>query len=145
MYPQPQLKIMSNSIKNFRWQQELSQKHVLLVIFDWNAKVGPDAYPAWKSTTGKFGLGTTNDRRSMLLEFAKFSDLVLTNTLHPQKQSWKASWYSPDGKTHNMIDYILINKRFQSSVNLAQTRTFPVSYRQISAEKSKVMRIGYMN
>ena len=60
----------------------------------------------------------------MLLEFAKFNDLVLTNTLHPQKPSWKTTWHSLDGKTHNMIDHILINKRFQSSVNLAQTRTF---------------------
>ena len=87
--------------------------------------MGPDAYLAWKGTTGKLGSGTTNDRGLMLLEFAKFNDLVLTNTLHPEKPSWKATWHSPDGKTHNMIDYILINKRFQSSVNLAQTRTFP--------------------
>ena len=56
--------------------------------------------------------------------FAKFNNLVLTNTLHPQKPSWKATWHSPGGKTHNMIDHIMISKRFQSSVNLAQTRTF---------------------
>ena len=89
--------------------------------------MGPDAYPALKGTTGKFGFGTTNDRGLMLQEFAKCNDLVLTNTLHPQKPPWKATWHSPDGKTHNMIDYILINKRFQSSVNLAQTRTFPLA------------------
>ena len=29
-----------------------------------------------------------------------------------------------DGKTHNMIDYIMIANRFRSSVNLAKTRTF---------------------
>ena len=87
--------------------------------------MGPDAYPAWKGTTRKFGLGKANDRGLMVLKFAKFNDVVLTNTLHPQKPSWKATWHSPDGKTHNVIDYILINKRFQSSVNLAQTRTFP--------------------
>ena len=60
-----------------------------------------------------------------MLEFTKFNNLVLTNTLHPQKPSWKATWHSPDGKTHNMINHILMNKCFQSSVNVPQTRTFP--------------------
>ena len=102
----------------------IMKNDVLLVMGDWNAKVGVDAYPTWKGTAGKFGFGTTNERGSTLLEFAKFHDLVVTNTLHPQKQSWKTTYHSPDGKTHNMIDHILINKRFQSGVNLAQTRTF---------------------
>ena len=92
--------------------EAIPKKDVLLVIGDWNAKVGTDAYSTWKGTTGKFGLGTTNERGFMLLEFAKFNELVLTNTLHLQKPSWKATWHSPDGKTHNMIDHILINKRF---------------------------------
>ncbi|XP_072030789.1 craniofacial development protein 2-like [Amphiura filiformis] len=103
----------------------IPKKDVLLVIGDWNTKVGPDAYPTWQGTAGKFGLGVTNDRGHNLLEFAKFYDLVLANTLHPQKESRKATWHSPDGKVHNMIDYIMISKRFQSSVNLAQARSFP--------------------
>ena len=102
----------------------IPKKDVLLVMGDWNAKVGVDAYPTWKGTAGKCGFGITNDRGLALLEFAKFNDLVLANTLHPQKPSRKTTWHSPDGKTHNMIDHILINKRFQTSVNLAQTRTF---------------------
>ncbi|XP_072015079.1 craniofacial development protein 2-like [Amphiura filiformis] len=56
----------------------IPKKDVLLVIGDWNAKVGPDAYPTWQGTAGRFGLGVTNDRGHNLLEFAKFYDLVLT-------------------------------------------------------------------
>ena len=40
----------------------IPKKDVLLVMGDWNAKVGPDAYPTWQGTAGKFGLGVTNDR-----------------------------------------------------------------------------------
>ena len=39
--------------------EAIPKKNVLLVISDWNVKVGADAYSTWKGTTGKFGLGTT--------------------------------------------------------------------------------------
>ena len=36
-----------------------------------------------------------------------------------------ATWHSPNGQTHNQIDFILVPQRFKSSVNKANTRTFP--------------------
>ena len=66
-----------------------------------------------------------NDRGLRLLEFAKSHNLTLANTLHPHKLSRTATWHSPDGKTHNQIDFILVPQRFKSSINKAKSRTFP--------------------
>ena len=51
--------------------------------------------------------------------------MIITNTLYPHKRSRKTTWHSPDGKTHNQIDYILTPQRFKSSINKPKTRTFP--------------------
>ena len=92
---------------------------------DWNAKVGPDAYQQWPGTVGKFGWGETNDRGMRLLEFAQSHCLTLANTLHPHKQSRTITWQSPGGLIKNQIDYILVPRLFKSSINKAQTRSFP--------------------
>ena len=47
------------------------RKDNLIVQGDWNAKIGNDAFDAWRGTIGKFGLGGTNERGQKLLEFAK--------------------------------------------------------------------------
>jgi len=101
------------------------KKDILIVQGDWNARVGPDAYPDWRDTVGAYGLGTTNERGLRLLEFAKSHNLVLANTLYPHKTSRKTTWHSPDGKTHNQIDYVLVGRRFRSSIVQRKTRTFP--------------------
>ena len=60
-----------------------------------------------------------------LLEFANTHELTVTNALFPHKLSRRTTWHRRDGNVHNQIDYILIQKRFKSSVNKAKTRTFP--------------------
>ena len=44
------------------------KKHVLLIIGNWNAKVGSQEIPG---VTGKFGLGVQNEAGERLIEFAK--------------------------------------------------------------------------
>ena len=105
--------------------KKVPKQDILILVGDFNAKIGVDAYSNWSGTIGKFGLGSTNDRGLRLLEFAKYNGLVVSNTFQPHKLSRKATWHSPDGKTHNMIDYIMINRRHMSSLNLAKTRTYP--------------------
>ena len=75
----------------------------------------------------KIWLGKTNERGFRLLEFAQKHKIVLANTLHPQKNSRKSTWHSPDDKMHNQIDFILTPRQFKSSINKASTRTYPVA------------------
>ena len=49
----------------------------------------------------------------------------MANTFGSHKTSQKITWHSPDGKTHNQIDYIMVKKRCKTSVNIAKTRSFP--------------------
>ena len=58
------------------------------------------------------------------MEFASLNDLKLANTFGPHKASRRWTWHSPNGKHHNQIDYIIIKRRLQNSVNIAKT-SFP--------------------
>ena len=55
-----------------------SQKDVLFIIGDWNAKVGSQEIPG---VIGKFGLGVQNETGQRLTEFGQENALVITNTL----------------------------------------------------------------
>jgi len=41
---------------------------------------------------------------------------VVKSTIFPHQNIHKYTWTSPDGKTHNQIDHILIGRRWNSSV-----------------------------
>ena len=53
--------------------------------------------------------------------------LTPANTLHPHEMSRKATWHTPNGQVPNQIDFILTRQRFKSSINKANTRSFPVA------------------
>ena len=101
------------------------KKDILVVQGDWNAKIGEDAYENWKGACGRHCNIKSNERGLRLLEFASYNDLMVANTFGSHKTSRKITWHSPDGKTHNQIDYIMVKKRFSSSVNITKTRSFP--------------------
>ena len=101
------------------------KKDILVVQGDWNAKIGEDASKNWKRTSGQFCNPETNERGLGLLEFATYSNLNMVNTFGPHKPSRRWTWHSPRGDYHNQIDYIMVKRRFQSSVNTAKTRIFP--------------------
>ena len=66
-----------------------------------------------------------DERGFRLLEFASLNDLKLANTFGSHKASRRWTWHSPNGKHHNQIDYIMVMRRFQTSINIAKTRSFP--------------------
>ena len=57
------------------------KKDVLLIIGDWNAKVGTQETPG---VSGKFGLGIQNEAGQRLIEFCQENTLVIANTLFQQ-------------------------------------------------------------
>ena len=60
-----------------------------------------------------------------MVRFRLFFRALITITFGPHNASRRATWHSPNGKYHNQIDYIMVRKRFRSSVNIAKTRSFP--------------------
>ena len=59
--------------------QLTTQKDVIFIIGNWNAKVGCQETPG---VTGKFGLGIWNEAGQRLIEFCQENALVIANT-HP--------------------------------------------------------------
>ena len=48
-------------------------------------------------------------------------DLVITNTLVQRKEVHKYTWYSNDGRTRKMLDYIIVSRRWRSSITNCRT------------------------
>ena len=105
--------------------KQIPKKDIKIVQGDWNAKVGTDAYTEWAGNVGRYGWGETNDRGRRLLEFARYNNLTLANTLYNHKASRRTTWHSPNGMDHNQLDYILLSERFTSGVKGSRTRSFP--------------------
>ena len=97
----------------------MPKKDVLLIIGDWNAKVGSQEIPA---VTGKFGLGVQNEAGQRLTEFCQENSLFIANTLFQQHKKRLYTWTSPDGQYQNQIDSILCSQRWRNAIQSAKTR-----------------------
>ena len=75
------------------------KKDVLLIIGDWNAKVGSQEIPG---VTGTFGLGVWNEAGQRLIEFCQENTLVIANTLFQQHKRRLYTGTSPDGRHQNL-------------------------------------------
>ena len=90
---------------------------------DYNAKIGKETTPEEKEIKGPHCLGSRNDRGQMLLDFCFENQMVVGNSLFKQHPRRLFTWTSPDGKTKNQIDYILVPKRWRTS--LFNAKTYP--------------------
>ena len=99
---------------------ELTPKRdVLLIIGDWDTKVGSQEIPG---VIGKFGHKVQNETGQKLTAFCQENALVIENTLFQQHKRILYTWTSPDGRNQNKIDYILYRRRWRSSIQSAKTR-----------------------
>ena len=60
--------------------------------------------------------GTMNDNGKRLVEFCLENNCAIGGTIFPHKDIHKLTWNSPDGKTSNQIDHIVINGKWRRSV-----------------------------
>jgi endonuclease/exonuclease/phosphatase family metal-dependent hydrolase len=89
--------------------------YMKILLGDFNAKVGRE--DIFKPTIGNESLHKiSNDNGVRVVNFATSKNLIVKNTMFPLPNIHKFTWTSPDGKTHNQIDHILIDRRGQSSV-----------------------------
>ena len=107
-------------------QQEVSRaprKDSLIVMGDFNAKAGIQSEED-REVMGIYGIGERNERGDRLLDFCHMNSLFITNTKFKNAKPTRCwTWESPDGKTRNRIDFILVNKSMLSSVQ--NSRAFP--------------------
>jgi len=89
--------------------------HMKILLRDFNAKVGREII--FKLTIGQESLHQdSNDNGVRLVNFATLKNLVFNSTMFPHQNIHKYTWTYPDGKTHNQIDHVLIDRRWHSSV-----------------------------
>jgi hypothetical protein len=56
----------------------------------------------------------SNDNGVRIVNFATSKNLVVKSTMFPHRNIHKYTWTSPDGKTHNQIDHVLIGDGIQA-------------------------------
>jgi hypothetical protein len=81
-----------------------------ILLGDFSAKRGKD--DIFKPTVGNESLHEiSNDNGVRLVNFATFKNLRVKSTRFPHHYIHKYTWISPDGKTHNQIDRIVVERR----------------------------------
>jgi hypothetical protein len=86
-----------------------------ILLGDFNAKVCRE--DIFKQKIGnECSLEISNDNVVRVVNFATSKNLVVKSTMFPRRSIHKYTWTSPDRKTHNRIDHILIDRRRHSSI-----------------------------
>ena len=95
--------------------QRINNRDLLIVMGDFNSKIGSDN-DGFQDMMGPFGLGQRNERGEKLLEFCQQNELYVTNTKFYHRMNHRYTWTHPNEQHKSCIDYILIKKRWLSSV-----------------------------
>jgi hypothetical protein len=88
---------------------------IKIVLGDWNAKVGREEIYQGLIRRHRIHLNCSNNGQK-LVGFVAAKNMVVTSACFPHKEIHKQTWGSPDGKTNNQNDHILIDKRNASSM-----------------------------
>jgi hypothetical protein len=107
--------VKDNSYEELECMFDKFPKYHKLLLGDFNAKVGRENI--FKLTIRNESLHKiSNDNGVGLVKFAISKNLKVKSTMFPHRNIHKYIWTSPDGKTHNQIDHILVDRRRHSSV-----------------------------
>jgi endonuclease/exonuclease/phosphatase family metal-dependent hydrolase len=94
---------------------------IKIIIGDFNAKVGNESWA--RTAVGGHSLhDEINGNRVRLINFAVHQQMMIGEMLFPHNSIHKGTWRSPDGRTVNQIDHVLIDQRHRT--NLFDVRRF---------------------
>jgi len=89
--------------------------HMKILLGDFNAKVGREYI--FKPIIRQESLHQdSNDNGVRIVNFATSKNLCVKSTMFPHRNIHKYTWTSTDGKTHNQIENVLIDRRWKSGV-----------------------------
>jgi len=89
--------------------------HVKMLLGDFNAIVGRKNI--FKPTIGQESLHQdNNDNGVRIVNYDTSKNLVVNSTMFRYQNIHKYTWTSSDGKIHNQIDHVLLDRRWHSSV-----------------------------
>ena len=95
--------------------QTANRNDMIVVMGDLNAKVGNNNTNR-EELMGKFGVGIMNASGERLRDFCSANGFIITGTIFPHKDIHKLTWRSPDGRTVNQIDHVLVNGNMKTSI-----------------------------
>jgi hypothetical protein len=87
--------------------------HMKILLEDFNTKMGIE--DIFKPTIRNKSLHETSNDNWVRAVNCHIKNLVVKSTMFPHRKIRKYAWTSPDGKTHNQIDQVLVDRRRQSS------------------------------
>ena len=91
-----------------------NRNDMIVVVGDLNAKVGNNNTNR-EEVMEKFGVGIMNDNGERLCDFCSANGFIITGTIFPHEDIYKLTWRSPDGRTVNQIDHVLVNGNMRTS------------------------------
>jgi hypothetical protein len=88
---------------------------------DLNAKVGIEN-EGLEHVMGMHGTNAISENGGMFIDFCASQELIITGNLFTHKEVHKNTWVSPDLRTENQIDHIVISRSFRSSLLDVRTK-----------------------
>lgn len=103
---------------------KIPNREIAIIMGDFNAKIGTTTNDDHLRTMiSQYGIGTRNVRGERLLQFCIDNNFTIANSLFKQHIRRLYTWTSPDQRTKNQIDYIMIRSRWRTSI--LSTKTLP--------------------
>ena len=94
---------------------KIPQPDVLLIMGVMDAKTGSDGTDRERAM-GREGCGIINANGEKFVNFCLNNNCVIGGTIFQHKEIHKLTWKSPDGRTVNKIDHVVINNKWRRSL-----------------------------
>uniref|UniRef100_A0A914XLD6 Endonuclease/exonuclease/phosphatase domain-containing protein n=1 Tax=Plectus sambesii TaxID=2011161 RepID=A0A914XLD6_9BILA len=93
----------------------IPKRDLLLIAGDFNAHSGANRL-GWETVLGNYGVGEMNDNGLRMLSFAATNSLIIGNSWFRHPKWHQRTWRAPNGKDTSVLDYVMVNNRFRSSL-----------------------------
>ena len=100
--------IRSRKISTVKVSDSVSDRDVLVIVGDWNARVGSNLEDGqWDRVLGMHGLGRMNEAGLNLLSFCAVDNLSIMNTFM-KREIYKQTWQLAGTKVWHSIDFFVM-------------------------------------